>query len=492
MKFLLLCTFVGLIAAQHDPYWWPNRSGIVHLFTWKYSDIADECENFLAPRGYAGVQVSPAQEYIISNGRPWWERYQPISYRIFSRSGDENEFREMARRCNNVGIRIYVDIVINHMAAAGQGPVRGVGGSTADPDKLDFPNVPYSENDFNQPQCDIDPCWCNVESIRNCNLVGLTDLNLTRSNVRENAIAFLNKLIERGAAGFRVDAAKHMWPSDMQEIFPRLRDLNIASGFPPNSRPFLFQEVIDYGGEVISKFEYTQFGTVTEFKYAAELRSAFTGGYELKNLRTIGETWHHFLPSYQALTFIDNHDSQRGGNALTFRDTRLYKMATAFHLAWTYGVPRVMSSFHFDGHDQGPPMDENENIRTPIFNEDNSCGGGWVCEHRWRQIYNMIGFRNAVQGTNVEHWWDNGSNQIAFSRGNKGFIAFNGQFRVNMKMWLQTGLPAGVYCDVISGSKINDTCTGKSVQVFDDGKAEIKIGSEEEDGVLAIHVNARL
>lgn len=29
-------------------------------------------------------------------------------------------------------------------------------------------------------------------------------------------------------------------------------------------------------------------------------------------------------------------------------------------------------------------------------------------------------------GTNVTNWWDNGNNQIAFSREKKGFIAFNG------------------------------------------------------------------
>lgn len=37
----------------------------------------------------------------------------------------------------------------------------------------------------------------------------------------------------------------------------------------------------------------------------------------------------------------------------------------------------------------------------------------------------MVGFRNAVKGTNLNDWWDNGSNQIAFCRGGKGFIAFN-------------------------------------------------------------------
>jgi alpha-amylase len=54
------------------------------------------------------------------------------------------------------------------------------------------------------------------------------------------------------------------------------------------------------------------------------------------------------------------------------------------------------------------------------LNSDLSCGGGWICEHRWRQIYNMVRFRNTAEGQSVQNWWDNGNNQIAFSRGNKG------------------------------------------------------------------------
>lgn len=59
MKFVsvtlsILLTFVAVSEAQYDPHWTKNRTGIVHLFEWKWSDIADECERFLAPNGYAG------------------------------------------------------------------------------------------------------------------------------------------------------------------------------------------------------------------------------------------------------------------------------------------------------------------------------------------------------------------------------------------------------------------------------------------------------
>jgi len=52
----------------------------------------------------------------------------------------------------------------------------------------------------------------------------------------------------------------------------------------------------------------------------------------------------------------------------------------------------------------------------------------------------------------------------------------------------QTCLPAGTYCDIISGSKSGGVCTGKTVTVGSNGIANIVIGSYEEDGVLAIHL----
>jgi hypothetical protein len=48
---------VANIHAQKDPNTLEGRSTIVHLFEWKFNDIADECERFLGPKGYAGVQV---------------------------------------------------------------------------------------------------------------------------------------------------------------------------------------------------------------------------------------------------------------------------------------------------------------------------------------------------------------------------------------------------------------------------------------------------
>jgi len=52
----------------------------------------------------------------------------------------------------------------------------------------------------------------------------------------------------------------------------------------------------------------------------------------------------------------------------------------------------------------------------------------------------------------------------------------------------QTGLPAGTYCDIISGCKSGGVCTGKRVTVGNNGIANFLIGRNEEDGVLAFHL----
>lgn len=53
---------------------------------------------------------------------------------------------------------------------------------------------------------------------------------------------------------------------------------------------------------------------------------------------------------------------------------------------------------------------------------------------------------------------------------------------------MQTGLPAGVYCDIISGKKDGNTCTGRNVTVTSQGFAQIKLSGAAEEIHLAIHV----
>ena len=52
----------------------------------------------------------------------------------------------------------------------------------------------------------------DANNVRNCYLVGLTDLYGVMDYVRNAVAGYLNDLVDLGVAGIRIDAAKHMWP----------------------------------------------------------------------------------------------------------------------------------------------------------------------------------------------------------------------------------------------------------------------------------------
>ena len=73
-------------------------------------------------------QISPPNEHITltSPWYPWWQRYQPTGYNLCSRSGNENELRDMITRCNNVGVKqnktTYCRIAFECFFVSYQGP----------------------------------------------------------------------------------------------------------------------------------------------------------------------------------------------------------------------------------------------------------------------------------------------------------------------------------------------------------------------------------
>jgi len=59
----ILVAALAAVNAQWDTNAVPGHSVMVHLFEWKWADIAAECENFLGPKGFGGVQVNTISQY---------------------------------------------------------------------------------------------------------------------------------------------------------------------------------------------------------------------------------------------------------------------------------------------------------------------------------------------------------------------------------------------------------------------------------------------
>lgn len=442
----------------------------VHLFEWNWQDVAQECEQYLGPKGYAAVQVSPPNEHIT--GSQWWTRYQPVSYELQSRGGNRAQFIDMVNRCSAAGVDIYVDTLINHMAA---GSGTGTAGNSFG--NKSFPI--YSPQDFHE-SCTINNSDYGNDRYRvqNCELVGLADLDTASNYVQNTIAAYINDLQAIGVKGFRFDASKHVAASDIQSLMAKV-----------NGSPVVFQEVIDQGGEAVGASEYLSTGLVTEFKYSTELGNTFRNG-SLAWLSNFGEGW-GFMPSSSAVVFVDNHDNQRGhggaGNVITFEDGRLYDLANVFMLAYPYGYPKVMSSYDFHGDtDAGGP-------NVPVHNNGNlECfASNWQCEHRWSYIAGGVDFRNnTADNWAVTNWWDNTNNQISFGRGSSGHMAINKEDST-LSATVQTDMAPGQYCNVLKGELSADakSCSGEVITVNSDGTINLNIGAWD---AMAIHKNAKL
>ncbi|GAA2522386.1 MULTISPECIES: alpha-amylase [Streptomyces] len=400
------------------------------LFEWNFASVARECTNTLGPAGYGYVQVSPPAEHI--QGSTWWTSYQPVSYRIAGRLGDRTAFRNMVNTCHAAGVKVVVDTVINHMSA---GNGTGTGGSPYT--KYDYPGL-YSRYDFDNCTSQI-TTYQDRWNVQNCELVGLADLDTGEEYVRKTIAGYMNDLLSLGVDGFRIDAAKHMPAADLADIKSRLT----------NPSAYWKQEVIHGSGEAVQPAEYTGNGDVQEFRYAYDLKRVFTNE-NLAYLKNYGEGW-GYLNSSVSGVFVDNHDTERNGSTLSYKDNAAYTLANVFMLAWPYGAPDINSGYEFSDHDAGPPNGGRV---------DACWQSGWKCQHAWPEIRSMVAFRNATRGQAVTDWWDNGGDAIAFGRGSKGFVAINHESG-SLTRTYQTSLPAGTYCNVQNNTTVRVDGSGR-------------------------------
>ncbi|MCX3062004.1 carbohydrate-binding module family 20 domain-containing protein [Streptomyces beihaiensis] len=430
-----------------------NGDVIANLWEWNWKSVGKECTDVLDPAGYGAVQVAPPEESLKQANFYWWDVYQPYSYKLNSRFGNETDFKNMIDTCHAAGIKVITDAVINHTAAQ---TGTGYDGTTIT-DK-------YTTPDYSPP--DSDDCtktisdWTNQWEVQHCELLGMPDLDTNETHVRSTLEGYLNKQIDMGVDGFRVDAAKHIEAADLSAMFGALH--TTTSG----EKPYITQEV--YPGEPPALSDYYGTGDVIDFTYASKLKDQFNGG-DIANLKTFGSSW-GLADEAHSNTMITNHDTERNGYSLSYKDGDAYKLANLYQLARGYGRPSVFASWTFDQSDQAPPNDGNG------FVTDTNCSSSaWNCYDRDTALTGMVAWHNAVSG-DVANWQSPASNVIGFSRGTTGFIALNNSSSANTYTYT-TGLPDGTYKNVIDGGATSVTVSG--------GKAELTVPAK---GAVAFYV----
>ena len=450
----------------------------MQMFMWPWVSLKSECTNVLGPEHVDWIMVSPPQEDVT--GTQWWVHYQPVSYKIDSQLGNEQQFADMVSACNAAGVQVIVDAVINHMANSAGTGVAGTSFS-----KYNYPGL-YAPTDFHWGLNVNDPNYCDT-SISNyedqwqnvhCELGGLPDLATEKDNVRQAIAGYLNHLIDLGVSGFRVDAAKHIGLPDLTAIHQLLKPVN-------GQTPYFLQETI---GDASLNQPWTANGDVFAWDYQAQFANMFSG--ETGYARPTDARKALIGDPNSTIIMVSNHDTEHHGpSAITYMDPQKYVTASAFLLADSLGKPMLYTGYAFSIND----LDSGPALKNPSLEAPAVCPAGtksatpqkkykvgtFVCMERWTAMKGMIQWHHEVgtaDMTNVAY----GNQFLSFTRGS-GFFAMNGMQQVSkitVKKTVQTGLPKGVYCDVISGgasAKYKGKCRGVTVTVAANGTAKVAV-----------------
>lgn len=453
----------------------------VQLFQWTWDAIARECTERLGPAGYGWVLTSPPQEHV--RGDAWWTAYQPVSYLLESRLGTRAELAAMVETCHEAGVDVVVDAVVNHMTGQDD-PGTGWAGSPYS--HYDHPGT-WSDAAGDFHHCGVPPAddiadYRDAYEVQHCELVNLADLATGRVAVQDRLVAYLQDVLSLGVDGFRIDAAKHMPAEDVAALVERL---------PEGTR--IVSEVIRGGGEPVVPEQYAGSGDVFEFAWGREATGMIRGG----SLRLVTElgTGSSYLPSEKAWIFVENHDTERGGSTLGYADGTSYVLANVLMLATGYGRPVVYSGYAFSDRDAGPEQDGDGAVLDAACPDDAGADrayadGEWVCQHRWRTVEGMVGWRSAVGDDPVGARWEDGD-AIALSRGERGTVVANGG-DAPLEARVPTTLRDGEYCDVLAGPTAaagtdGPRCTGDPVRV-EDGEVAVRVPA---GSAVALHVGAR-
>jgi alpha-amylase len=384
---------------------------ILHAFNWRYSDVTARADA-IQSGGYKVVMVAPAYR---SEGSAWWARYQPQDQRLIQHPlGDTTTFKAMITALNQRGVRVYADVLMNHMAnEAGQRPdlnypgqrLLGIyAGNTAGYNALKlYGDLRYnflSANDFGPKICISN--YNDTYQVQNYRLcgggtdVGLPDLTANDYVVAQQQ-AYLRALKALGVKGFRIDAAKHMTLNHINRVLTS----DIKAGM------HVFGEVITGGGA--GNGEYDQFlapylqntdHAAYDFPLFNSIRSAFGFGGSMNALVDPG-AYGQALAGARAVTFTVTHDiPNNGGFRYLMMDPTDEKLAYAY----------VM------GRNGGTPM---------VYSDNNESGDNrWVNAYSRTDIKAMVGFHNAVQGSDMQIL-ANGDCHLIFRRGNQGIVGIN-------------------------------------------------------------------
>jgi alpha-amylase len=384
---------------------------ILHAFNWTYREVATEA-GAIAGAGYGAVLLPPPL-YSDPASAPWWQRYQPKDYRVLrSYLGNRAELEEAITSLHEAGVRVFADIVFNHMANEkgarpdpyffpGEGELaryhRERQSFLADLLYGDLDSSLFTPEDFNR-EGDIRN-WIDRQESQEHDLSGLPDLELNERVVTQQraCLAALNRL---GFDGYRIDAVKHLPDAHIIQVFQteemagKLLFGEALTANDQEERLFLWPLL---ERTTISYYDFPLFETLRRvFAPAGSLR-------ELVDPAALGQA----LAWNRGVTFSVTHDiPYNDGFRWQLLDRQDEYLANAYLLGRDGGLPLVFSDHNESAGSYGQDRDR------------------WAGAWQRADTVGMIAFHNKVHGAPQHSLWE-ADGFLVFGRGEGGIVAIN-------------------------------------------------------------------
>jgi len=416
---------------------------ILHAFDWRYADITAHAAR-IGALGYGAVLIPPPlYSRDDASGKEWWNRYQPKDYRILrSYLGNKGDLEAVIAALHSHGVRVYADIVFNHMANENRPDCRNFPGEVElsryrlqrgelEKDRL-YGNLEvglFSPWDFNADGNIQD--WLDLHEATEHSLSGLPDLDLNPWVIEQQRTC-LRALNAMQFDGYRIDAVKHLPEPHLRSVF---ETAELAG-------KYLFGEALTSNDQEERMFLWPLLELTTmsfyDFPLHETLRRAFSPSGSMRELvdpAPFGQA----LPWWQAVTFSVTHDmpNNEGFRGVMLQPQDEY-LANAYLLGRDGGVPLIYTD---------------NNQSAGIHPEDRDR---WANAWQREDLVAMLRFHNGVQGLPQRALFED-DGFLVLARGDRGLIAINKTDSWQRPVISTQALRPGSYCCQIHGHNMEIT-----------------------------------
>ena len=307
--------------------------------------------------GFGAVWITPPfKQNFVQGGSASYHGYWINDFTtIDPHWGTNAEFKSFVNCAHRLGIKVIVDIVMNHTGDViyyrdgsysfhnnpnTSAVIPAASANLKSPAWLNDLSNYHNQGDVND--------WGNKTQYQNGDFFGLDDIK-TENDVVVNGFAdvYSKWVNDFGVDGFRIDTAKHVDDAYFAKWWPKMLDQTSSTMASKNQKLFAYGEYYDSNSNNLANY-MRKYGLPSVLDFAFQNQAlAFAGGGISSNLNEVLSNDNNFITKtkspYDLVTFLGNHDMGRAAYLLNQTgSTRAQSLLLAHDIMFlTRGIPSV-------------------------------------------------------------------------------------------------------------------------------------------------------